>query len=65
MPNASKPAVVGDAELVLCPESENEYLSYQPSGKGVDRKSYWSYVGNFESPLPECVPGPQEHKRTR
>ena len=31
--------------------------TYQPSGKGVDCKSYWFYVGNFESPLPEGTPG--------
>ena len=36
IPNASKPADVGGAELVLRLESESEYLSYQPSGKGVD-----------------------------
>jgi len=42
---------------VLHPENESEYLSYHPSGKGVEWKSYWFYVGNFESPLPECTPG--------
>ena len=56
IPNASKPANVGGDELVLRPKSESEYLSYQPSGKGVDQKSYWFYVGNFESPLPERTP---------
>lgn len=57
IPNASKPADVGGAELVLRPENKSKYLSYQPSGKGVDWKSYWFYVGNFESPLPERTPG--------
>ena len=57
IPNASKPTDVGGAELVLHPENENEYLSYQPSSKGVDWKSFWFYVGNFESPLPERALG--------
>ena len=30
---------------------------YQPSGKGVEWKSFLFYVGNFESPLPERTPG--------
>ena len=42
---------------MLHPENESEYLSYHPSGKGVEWKSYWFYVGNFESPLPERTPG--------
>ena len=54
--NASKPIEVGGAELVLCPKNESEYLFYQPSGKGIEWKSYWFYVGNFESPLPERSP---------
>ena len=56
IPNASKPADNGGAELVLRPKSEGEYLSYQPSGKGVDWKNYWFYVGNFESPLTGRTP---------
>jgi hypothetical protein len=56
IPNGSKPADVGRAELVLPPESESEYLSYQPSGKGVDWKNYWFYDGNFESPLTGRTP---------
>ena len=57
IPNASKPAVVGGCELVLHPENRDEYLSYQPIGKGVEWKSFWFHVGNFESPLPERVAG--------
>ena len=57
IPNASKPAVVGGCELVLCPENRDEYISYQPSGKGAEWKSFWFHVGSFEPPLPECTPG--------
>jgi hypothetical protein len=57
IPDASRPAVVSGCELVLHPESQGEYLSYQPSGKGVEWKSFLFYVGNFESPLPERTPG--------
>src|SRR6185503_18954791 len=57
IPNASKPAVVGGCELVLRPKNRDEYLSYQPSGKGVEWKSFWFHVENFESPLPERIPG--------
>ena len=57
IPNASKPAVVGGCELVLRPKSRDEYLSYQPSDKGVRWKSFWLHVGNLESPLPERTPG--------
>jgi len=57
IPSTSMPAVIGGAELVLRPENESEYLFYQPSSKGVEWKSYWFYVGNFESPLPERTPG--------
>ena len=64
IPSASKPAEVGGAELVLRPESESEYLSYQPSGKGVEWKSHWFYVGNFESPLPERAPGAPKAQAT-
>ena len=62
IPNASKPAVVGGCELVLHPENRDEYLSYQPSGKGVEWKSFWFHVGNFESPLPERTPGAPKSK---
>ena len=57
IPYASKPAVVGGCELVLRPEKRDEYLSYHPSSKGVEWKSFCFYVGNFESPLPERTPG--------
>jgi len=40
IPNASKPAVVGGCELVLRPETRDEYLSYKPVGKGVEWKSF-------------------------
>ena len=35
IPNATKPAIVGGCELVLRPETRDEYLSYKPVGKGV------------------------------
>ena len=54
--NATKPAGVGGCELVLRPETRDEYLSYKPAGKGVEWKSFWFHVGNFESPLPERSP---------
>jgi len=38
VPNSAKPAVVRGCELVLCPESRDEYLAYNPSGKGVEWK---------------------------
>ena len=56
IPNASKPAVVGGYELVLHPETGDEYLSYDPDGKAFEWKSFWFHVGNFESPLPERSP---------
>jgi hypothetical protein len=56
IPSASKPTEVGGDELVLRLENKSEYLSYRPSSKGVEWKSYWFYVGNFESPLPERTP---------
>jgi len=55
--NSTKPAVVGGCELVLRPETRDEYLAYDPSGKGVEWKKFWFHVGNFESPLPERIPG--------
>ena len=33
IPNATNPAIVGGCELVLCPETRNEYLAYDPAGK--------------------------------
>ena len=56
IPNTSKPAVVGGYELVLHPETGDEYLSYDPDGKGFEWKSFWFHVENFESPLPERSP---------
>ena len=62
IPSTSMPAVIGGAELVLRPENESEYLFYQPSSKGVEWKSYWFYVGNFESPLTGRTPrAPKAH----
>jgi len=43
--------------LVLCPEARDEYLSYKPSGKGIEWKSFWFHVGNFESLHPERIAG--------
>ena len=60
IPNATKPAVVGGCELVLRPVTQDEYLSYKPASKGVEWKSFWFHVGNFESPLPERPPGAPE-----
>jgi len=34
--NAAKPAVVGGCELVLRPETQDEYLAYDPAGKGTE-----------------------------
>ena len=62
IPNATKPAVIEGCELVLHPETRDEYLSYKPAGKGVEWKSFWFHVGNFESPLPERIPGAPKSK---
>ena len=42
---------------MLRPKTRDEYLSYDPAGKGTEWKSFWFHVGNFESPLPERVAG--------
>ena len=42
---------------MLHPETRDEYLSYDPAGKGTEWKSFWFHVGNFESPLPERIDG--------
>jgi len=48
---------------VLHPETRNEYLVYDPAGKGAEWKKFWFHVGNIESPLPERVAGaPQVHE---
>jgi hypothetical protein len=62
IPNATKPAVVGGCELVLRPVTRDEYLSYKPASKGVEWKSFWFHVGNFESPLPERITGAPKSK---
>ena len=64
IPNATKPAVVGGCELILRLETQDEYLAYDPAGKGLEWKKFWFYVGNFESPLPERVPGAPKSKKT-
>ena len=64
VPNATKPSVVGGCELVLRPETRDEYLAYDPSGKGIEWKKFWFHVGNFESPLSERVPGDPKSKKT-
>ena len=62
VPNASKPVVVGRCELILHPETRDEYLAYDPAGKGLEWKKFWFDVGNFESPLPERVPDEDKQK---
>src|SRR6185312_2773817 len=63
IPNATNPTVVGGCELVLRPETQNEYLAYDPAGKGAEWKKFWFHVRNFESPLPERVAVPPKSKR--
>ena len=41
---------------MLRPETD-EYLSYDPVGKGTEWKSFWFHVGNFESLHPERIAG--------
>ena len=43
--NAAKPAIVGGCELVLRPETRDEYLAYDPVGKGAE----WKNVSGFIS----------------
>ena len=57
VPNTTNPHVVGGCELIFRPETRDEYLAYDPAGKGIEWKKFWFHVGNFESPLPERVPG--------
>ena len=64
IPNATKPSVVGGCQLVLRPETWDKYLAYDPSGKGTEWKKILFHVGNFESPLPERVPGAPKFKKT-
>jgi len=40
IPNAAKPTVVGGCELVLRPETRDEYLAYDPEGKGAE----WGFM---------------------
>ena len=40
IPKSTKPAVVGGCELVLHPETRDEYLSYDPAGKGTEWKIF-------------------------
>ena len=61
-PSASKPAEVGGTELVLRPDNQDEYIFYQPSGKGVESKSFWFYVGNHEPRLAKRTPGAPKTK---
>ena len=44
VPNATKPAVVCGCELVLRPETPDDYLAYDPTGKGTEWK-----VSRFKS----------------
>ena len=63
IPNATKPTVIGGCELILHPETRDKYLAYDPAGKGAEWKSLWFHVGNFESPLPERIPGAPKSKK--
>ena len=47
VPNATNPAVVGGCEFVLRPETQNEYLAYDPSGKGAEWKKLWFMSGTL------------------
>ena len=49
IPNATKPSVVGGCELVLRPEIRDEYLAYDPAGKGTEWKtsSFMSGTSNL------------------
>ena len=40
VPNAAKPAVVSECELVLRLETRDEYLAYDPADKGAELKSF-------------------------
>jgi len=40
IPNATKPSVIGGCELVLRPETRDEYLAYDPAGKGTEWKKF-------------------------
>ena len=40
IPNATKPTVVGGCELILHPETQDEYLAYDPAGKGLEWKKF-------------------------
>ena len=40
VPNATNPTVVGGCELVHHPETHNEYLAYDPVGKGAEWKKF-------------------------
>ena len=40
VPNAAKPAVVGGCELIFRPETQDEYLVYDPVGKGLEWKKF-------------------------
>ena len=40
IPNATKPSVIGGCELVLRPETRDEYLAYDPAAKGTEWKKF-------------------------
>src|SRR6185312_9768815 len=40
VPNASKPTVVGGYEIILHPETRDNYLAYDPAGKGLEWKKF-------------------------
>ena len=63
VPNSTNHAVVGGCELVLHPETRDEYLAYDLAGKGAECKKFWFHVGNFESSLPERVASAPKSKK--
>ena len=44
-------------------QTRDEYLAYDPVGKGAERKKFWFHVGNFETPLLETIPGAPMSKK--
>ena len=40
VPNAIKSAVVGGCELILRPKTQDEYITYDPAGKGIKWKKF-------------------------
>ena len=52
VPNATKPAVIGGCELILRPKTRDEYLAYDPAGKGITGDHVvFSFVSRRVQPL--------------